>query len=130
MASLVSEILMSAGKSNLVTGCWHGHCLLTCSFFYSTITGQLEKRDLQSEIDKINQKVEDAKFGVAKFLEQHYSEFNPLLVHSHELAETSGCLKEAVEQLILKAETEVFKLLICMIEIKFTICHDLLQLII
>lgn len=76
-------------------------------FSNSTNTGQLEKRDLQSEIDKINQKVEDAKFGVAKFLEQHYSEFNPLLVHSRELAETSGCLKEAVEQLILKAETEV-----------------------
>ncbi len=77
-------------------------------FFSKSINiGQLEKRDLQSEIDKINQKVEDAKFGVAKFLEQHYSEFNPLLVLSRELAETSGCLKEAVEQLIVKAETEV-----------------------
>ena len=70
-------------------------------------TGQLEKRDLQSEIDKVNVKIEDAKFQVAKFLEQHYSAFNPLLVHSRELAESSSQLSEEVKNLVQKAETEV-----------------------
>ena len=69
--------------------------------------GQLEKRDLQTEIGKVNEKIEDAKFQVAKFLEQHYTVFNPLLVHSQELAETSTNLSEEFQQLLQKAETEV-----------------------
>ena len=72
--------------------------------FFST--GQLEKRDLQSEIDKVTQKIEDAKFGVAKFLEQHYVEFNPLLVHSRELDETARGISERVAELVSRAETE------------------------
>ena len=70
-------------------------------------TGQLEKRDLQTSIDKVNQAIEDAKFQAAKFLEQHYNDFNPLLVHSCELHETSSKLAEEVRQLCDKAETEV-----------------------
>ena len=55
----------------------------------------------------MNEKIEDAKFQVAKFLEQHYTVFNPLLVHSQELAETSSNLSEEFQQLLIKAETEV-----------------------
>ncbi|XP_057365383.1 centromere/kinetochore protein zw10 homolog [Daphnia carinata] len=81
MASLVSEILMSAG--------------------------QLEKRDLQTELNKVKNKIDDAKFQVSKFVEQHYQDFDPLLVHSRELAETSSKLSEEVQQLVEKAETEL-----------------------
>lgn len=48
---------------------------------------------------------------MAKFLEQHYSKSNPLLVHLRELAETAVLLAERVNGLVQKAETEVFRLL-------------------
>ena len=67
----------------------------------------MEKRDLQGELEKVNRKIDDAKFQVAKFIEQHYQDFDPLLVHSRELAETSSKLSEEVQQLVDKAETEV-----------------------
>lgn len=70
-------------------------------------TGQFEKRDLPAELEKVNRKIEDAKFQVAKFIEQHYQDFDPLLVHSRELAETSSKLSEEVQQLVEKADTEV-----------------------
>lgn len=70
-------------------------------------SGQLEKRDLQTELDKMKRKIDDAKFQVAKFIEQHYQDFDPLLVHSRELVETSTKLSEEVQQLVDKAETEV-----------------------
>ena len=55
----------------------------------------------------MNQSIDDAKFQAAKFLEQHYNDFNPLLVHSCELGETSAKLSEEVKHLCDKAETEV-----------------------
>lgn len=62
---------------------------------------------MQSELNKVKSKIDDAKFQVSKFVEQHYQDFDPLLVHSRELAETSSKLSEEVQQLVEKAETEV-----------------------
>jgi hypothetical protein len=73
----------------------------------------LEKRDLQTEIEKVNVKIEDAKFQVVKFLEQHFNDFNPLLIHSRELAETSSRLQEEISQLSGRAETEVYLSSMC-----------------
>ncbi len=70
-------------------------------------TGQLEKRDLQAEIDKVNSAIEDAKFDVVHFLEQFYCDFNPLLVHSRQLATASQQLRDDLEKLTVKADTEV-----------------------
>ncbi len=76
----------------------------------SLITGQLEKRDLPTELDKVKRKIEDARFQVAKFVEQHYQDFDPLLVHSRELSDTSSKLSEEVQQLVDKAEIEVISI--------------------
>lgn len=73
------------------------------------MSGQLEKRDLQTELDKVKRKIDDSRFQVEKYIEQHYQDFDPLLVHSRELAETSSKLSEEVQQLVGKAETEVIK---------------------
>jgi hypothetical protein len=67
----------------------------------------LEKRDLKSELEKVKRKIDDAKFQVSKFVELHYQDFDPLLIHSRELAETSSKLSEDVHELVTKAETEV-----------------------
>jgi hypothetical protein len=103
MASLVSEILMSAGEI--------GHRLLLFQNLhvlrFNSISGQYEKRDLQTELEKVKRKIDDAKFQVSKFVEQHYLDFDPLLVHSRELVETSSKLSEELEELVAKAETEV-----------------------
>ena len=78
-----------------------------CKICNSLFAGQLEKRDLQSELDKVKLKIDDARFQVAKFIEQHYQDFDPLLIHSRELVETSAKLSEEVQQLADKADTEV-----------------------
>ncbi len=62
---------------------------------------------MQTELEKVKRKIDDAKFQVSKFVEQHYLDFDPLLVHSRELVETSSKLSEEVEELVAKAETEV-----------------------
>ena len=62
---------------------------------------------MQSELDKVKLKIDDARFQVAKFIEQHYQDFDPLLIHSRELVETSAKLSEEVQQLVNKADTEV-----------------------
>ena len=63
---------------------------------------------MQSELETVKQKIDDARFQVAKFIEQHYQDFDPMLIHSRELAETSTKLSEEVQQLAEKAETEVY----------------------
>lgn len=62
---------------------------------------------MQTELNNVKRKIDDARFQVAKFIEQHYQDFDPLLVHSRELAETSSKLSEEVKSLVDKAETEV-----------------------
>ena len=62
---------------------------------------------MKSELDKVKLKIDDARFQVAKFIEQHYQDFDPLLIHSRELVETSAKLSEEVQQLADKADTEV-----------------------
>ena len=86
--------------------------------FYNSISGQYEKRDLQTELEKVKRKIDDAKFQVSKFVEQHYLDFDPLLVHSRELVETSTKLSEEVQELVAKAETEVSPLHKCYCNLK------------
>ena len=62
---------------------------------------------MKSELDKVKLKIDDARFQVANFIEQHYQDFDPLLIHSRELVETSAKLSEEVQQLADKTKTKV-----------------------
>ena len=91
---------MPAGKSLKFSN-------INAKFNSSLFAGQMEKRDLQSEIDKVKQEINGVRFQVAKFIEQRYQVFDPLLVHSTALIETSAKLSKEVQQLADKTKTKV-----------------------